>query len=403
MNEDKRTVNKLVIARSINNFGSSFSDFVLPLLIFEVTKSPSLMAAQWGVNALSKFLAGKFAGRIGFFDSNKNALVVLDLIQGLATLFPLLFWNTAPTVGIFISGIIISFLVTIQTGYLECSILKMTDLSQNIAEIRSEINASLENGKYIGQFLGYLCALVSATFVGYKAAISIDAITFFMSGLITLTIVDQSKHELSNNVKESFSLLFANQALSLLTTSQCFLSFSIFIFNSSFTYLLRDKFIASDGAITFFLSSQAMAYIIGSAFAKRFKMISARWNLALRSAYFLVFMGFYLANNFYQFLFYNCLLSILISFSQPKIIAIFQSFASIETSRSFGASRVSLMAISGLLGSVFCATFAKLGYNYQYVFLVGAVSCGASALLFKQFIRISEIKVKVVNSPVSIS
>ena len=186
MSEIKTTTSKLVIARSISCFGSSFSDFVLPLLMYATTKNPSLLAAQWAINASSKVIAGKIAGRFHILQTNKQAIILLDILQGIAALLPLLFWQSFPTTGTFISGLLISFLFTIQIGYIESSIFKMTEFLQDETATRAVINASLENGKYIGQFLGYLCALACSTLVGYKFAIIVDASTFYLQGVRVL-------------------------------------------------------------------------------------------------------------------------------------------------------------------------------------------------------------------------
>jgi hypothetical protein len=400
VSELNRTTTKLVLARSISSFGSSFSDFVLPLFIFEVTKSPSLLATQWAINALSKVMSGKIAGRFHILKNNKQAIILLDFLQGVSALLPLLFWQTHPTIGTFLSGVLISFFMTIQVGYIESSIFKMTESFPDCTAIRSSINASLENGKYIGQFLGYLFAWLCSMLVGYKLAILVDSLTFMISGVITLAIVDNSTHKLSEKVKESFSLLFDNRKITLLTISQCFLSFAIFIYNSSFTYMLKGPFQVTDGTMAVFLVSQAITYILGSHRAKKIKVLSNKWHFNLRAFYFVIFTGFFLAKTFTEFMILNCLLSILISFTQPKIVAIFQSFTTSQNSRSFGASRVSLMAISGLVGSVFCAVFAKTGFDYQLVFLVAACACAASVLFFKKFIRSSEVVTSLIKNQV---
>jgi hypothetical protein len=387
-----KTTQKLVIARSISAFGSSFSDFILPLFIYETTKSPGLLASQWAINALSKFTAGKISGRFHILQSNKQAIILLDVLQGLSALLPFIFWNSFPTIGTFLAGVLISFFLTIQIGYLDSSIVKMTDHNEEKTKIRSGINASLENGKNIGQFSGYLCAWALSTIVGYKLAIFIDSLTFFISAFITLTIIDHTRHDLNSKVKESFSLLFQNKSVSLLTISQGFLSFTIFIYNSSFIFTLKNHFNAPDSAIAVFLTSQALMYIFGSYLAKRYRELSMNWHLYYRTAYFFIFIGFFISRNYNHFLVLNCLLSLLVSFTQPKIMALFQSFSNSENSRSMGSSRASLMAIAGLFGSVLCGLISKLNIDYQFVFLAASFTSFISIVLFKFFIGVFKIR-----------
>ncbi len=387
MNNFEATRKKLLLARSASYFGSSFSDFILPLFVYSTTKSPTILATQWALSAISKVVAGKISGRFHILRTNKQAILLLDLLQAFAALIPLIFWNHSPIIATIISSTLISFFVTLQVGYIDSTIVNLTNYEAKKLELRSKFNASLENGKNIGQFLGYITAWIASTIIGYKLAIIIDSLTFVVSSLITLTIIDSSKHNLKDKVHESFSLLFSNKSISYLTTSQSLMSFSIFVFNSSFLFFLKDKLNASDFEIALLLILQSLSYIFGSTLADKFPNINLLDQIKLRSLYFIIFVGFYFTKTSYMFILLNCILSALISFTQPKILSLFQSYSNERTSRSLGSSRASLMAIAGLMGSVFCALYSKSNMLFNYLFLVGAFVSAISIILFYFFIK----------------
>lgn len=394
MNRFNITRKKLLLARTASYFGSSFSDFILPLFVYTTTKSPTILAVQWALSAISKVIAGKLSGRFHILRTNKQAIILLDLLQALAVLIPLFFWNISPVIATILSSTMISFLVTLQVGYIDSTIVNLTNLEVKKLELRSKFNASLENGKNIGQFLGYITAWFASSLIGYKFAIIIDSFTFIISAIITLTIIDNSKHNLKDKVKESFSLLFSTKSISLLTVSQSLMSFSIFIFNSSFLFFLKDKLNASDFEVAVLLILQSLSYILGSSLADKFPNINLIDQFKLRSVYLLIFIGFYFTHSSYIFIFLNCILSILISFTQPKILSLFQGFSNERTSRSLGSSRASLMAIAGLMGSVFCAIYTKYNFYFNNLFLIGAFISGLSIILFYFFINNHELKPK---------
>lgn len=387
------TVFKLVTARTISFFGSSFSDFLLPLFIYEVTKSPILLALQWTLSALTKFIGGKISGRFHIMKTNKHAISLLDFLQSIFVLIPIVFWNFNPTLGIIISSTCLSFLVTIQSGYIDSTILNLSETSNDKYVIKSKINAYLDTGKNLGLFLGYLTAFAVSTLAGYKVAIALDSISFVLSGLITLTIADNSKHSLASITKESFSLLFKNNSISSLTISQSILSFTIYILNASSIFAMKGLFNAPDSAITAFLVLQSIMYIFGSFISAKFSKFSLKTQYLFRFNYFFIFLGFYFSKNYYQFIILNGLISFLISLTQPKIIALFQSFSDGNNSRSMGSARVSLMAICGLFGSITCSLVGSFKYiNYNFVFLIGAISALISGLIFFRFCNFEDNK-----------
>ena len=381
MTKIKTTINKLMFARSISFFGSSFSDFVLPLFIYEMTKSPILIGLQWTVIALSKIIAGKISGRFHIGKTNKHALLILDLCQAISTLIPLVFWNYNPALGTFISGFLIAFCITLQAGYIESTVVHLSDSTEDANNTRTWINANLDKGKNIGLFLGYLVAWLTATYAGYKVAIAIDSLSFLVSALVTYTVHDDSIHELKNKVKASYSYLFQTKTISYLTISQALLSFSIFIFNAGFIYTMKHEFNSPNGAIAALLIFQSLLYIVGSSLASKFNLKNLDHHVYFRFLYVLIFLGFSISTNYYHFILFNALLSLLISFTQPRIISIFQSFSNPTNSRSMGSARASLMAVSGSIGSVLCGYLLSI-YSFKVPFLFATLSAFICSVLF---------------------
>lgn len=374
-------IKRLTLSRVINFFGSAFSDFVLPLFIFETTQSPLLMAIQWTLSSLAKLVAGKVSGTFHLASSNKKALIILDVIQGLAVLIPLLFWNSFPIIGTMLSGIILSFSGTLQAGYLESFLFNLTEDCSDKTERRTQFNSRLDRSKNFGLFLGYLVAWAASTYIGYQFAILMDALTFIVSALLISKLTDNHVLQLKLRVKESFSLLFRHQKISLLTTSQAFLSFSIFIFNSSFIYVMKKNFNADNRMIAILLILQTLIYIIGGSLVPFFKKMSLSRHVGLRYLYFIIFLGFVFSLNEYHFIFWNICLSLLISFTQPTIMAQFQSFSNSQNARNLGAARASLMAVTGSVGSAVSGVILD-NFSYQYAFSLGVIFSFVCGILF---------------------
>ncbi len=397
VHNQKSITKKLMAARTISYFGSAFSDLVLPLFIYEITKSPVLMGLQWTLNALFRLGAGRIAGRINFWKLDKVGIVWLDLLQALAAITPLFFWSTSPTTGTYISSVALSVFVTIQAGYNDSLIRNTANLSPNPDQMRTWINAKLENGKNIGLFFGYLIAWAVATYAGFKFAIILDSLTFVLSALVTLSIKEMNPIQQSTPPKASYSLLFKNKTASLLTLSQASLSFSIYVFNAAFIYTMKHSFGAPNSAVAALLIMQAFCYIIGSHFASKFTHLSMRDHSWFRVVFVVIFVGFVFSNSSLSFIFWNAILSLLISFTQPGIVSFFQSFATNETSRALGSARISIMTVSGSVGAAMTG-FLLSSYSHQIAFGLGTIMTIVGSGLFfvasrssnKDFLRVGK-------------
>lgn len=390
MSNYKNVAKRLMYARTISFFGSAFSDLVLPLFIYETTKSPVLLGLQWTVNALFRLVTGKLAGSVTLWKTDKSGLIWLDFLQGLAALVPLLFWSSAPALGTYISGVALAIFVTLQAGFIDSLVRHITSMAENHTEARTWFNANLDKGKNIGLFLGYLVAWLAATYAGFKVAIIIDSLTFFISAAITVSIKDSHNYQQVKAVKASYSLLFQNKIISLLTASQAFLSFSIYIFNSAFIYTMKHSFDAPNSAIATLLIMQSVCYIIGSTAASRVTKISLKTQALLRFSFVVIFIGFAFSSNYTQFITWNAVLSILVSFTQPGILSLFQSFASPETSRSLGSARASVMAVTGSVGAAITGVLLS-SMSFSFVFGIATITSLIGSSLFLVMFKIKKI------------
>jgi hypothetical protein len=387
----KQIARKLHTARSISFFGSAFSDLVLPLFIYEITKSPMLLGMQWAIQALFRLFAGRLAGHISLWKSDRAGLISLDVLQGAAAIIPLLLWKTAPAFGTYVTGITLSVLATIQAGYIDSIVGNTAKNTSEPDSIRTWLNAKLENGRNWGLFIGYTAAWLTTTYAGFQMAIILDSLTFILSAAITATLPASSNHTVNPPPKASYSLLFQHNKLIFLTISQAMLSFAVYIFNATFIFTMKHTFSAPNGAIAALLIFQAACYMLGSHFAAKYSFLKTSTHAALRFAFVGIYLGFACTSHYIGFIAWNAALSCLISFTQPGILSLFQSFADSTSRRALGSARTSIMAVAGSIGAATSGIMLQ-SYSHSSVFIIAAISASFGACFFLIFHRLPAIE-----------
>lgn len=189
---------KLMGANAINRFGDSIDAIAFSWLAYQITGSPVWLAMIYAVNAIPNILFQPFVGAIVEKINKKTAMIICDVAR----------------------GILVSIIAILTfTGHINVYLLMtFTFLMSCFESIRMPAGSSivpsvLDKDKYthglslystvsqISQFIGMSCAGAIIGFFGVKAAIMIDAVTFFLSALILLNI--KPKREYARAVQQS--------------------------------------------------------------------------------------------------------------------------------------------------------------------------------------------------------
>ena len=82
-------------ARIINFLGSAFSDFAVPLFLYDRGSRPFHIAMQWTILALARFSSGYIAPKITLWKTDKSGVICLDVLQGIAVLLPVMLYGSS--------------------------------------------------------------------------------------------------------------------------------------------------------------------------------------------------------------------------------------------------------------------------------------------------------------------
>jgi predicted MFS family arabinose efflux permease len=372
------------VARIISFSGSSFSEFAIPLFLFDRGASPLHIAMQWVILALARFFSGYFSPHLTFIRYDKTGIVLLDIVQGIAILTPVVFHTSAPIVSCYVATVFISIFSTLQQGFITSLITHGTESETNPHVLKQQMNASIESGRNFGMLFGYAAAFFVSSRLGFQAAFFIDSISFIASALILINT--PAKYPMVQpQDKRSYSLLFTPR-LKLVTFSQMFLSGAAFLFNGCYIFHLKNDFKASDKIIMMFFITQYLAYAVGGFAASRLQSLSKSLHPWIRLTMAAIFLGFAFTSTSYFFIAWNVILSFLIGISQPAVMVIFQESVAPSQQRSMGSARTAVVSIVGAVGAALSG-FLLEKTEAQFIFILASVVSLISALIFAFYVR----------------
>ncbi len=206
--KDNRNFNLLFLGKIISQFGDQVFAFGLAWYVLTITQSSIKMSIVLILTALPTVLLGPFGGLLADIKSRKSILVIMDLVRMLML--------------IILSGLAFLGMLNLATIYSVSIILGIcaaifnpaaTAIIPNIVE-PSDINKAIS----ANQFVSSLCSIVGMVlgsiiygFLGIKAILIIDAISFFLSAIFENSLVipkiNIQKEFSSNPSKKSFSMI----------------------------------------------------------------------------------------------------------------------------------------------------------------------------------------------------
>jgi NRE family putative nickel resistance protein-like MFS transporter len=171
---------RLWVGQTISQLGDFVSDIALPLLVYEITKSPLGLGLGFGIEMVPLIIVGPFAGVLADRVNRRTLLLVADVARIFCAL------------GMFLSSSIWQlYLLALIAAIMQA--LFLATYSATIPQVTQD-----QFGKSISlSYMGYnsmqvVGPMVAAGIIGLahgpRAAFLFDAVTFTLASLMTLTI-----------------------------------------------------------------------------------------------------------------------------------------------------------------------------------------------------------------------
>lgn len=240
-NNSNYNFNCFLYSNIISKFGDSVDLIAFMWLTFRVTDSLLLTGIVTAFNGLPAILFGLFSGIIADRFNKKNLMLIGDLARGLIVTCVCLLYitNYLNVIILIIATLLISSFEILSTPARR-SVLPIIVVRQDLLKC----NSKLSSCKLMAQLLGLSLAGVIIGKYGIIIAVSIDAITFFLSFILILGMKfdDESRKKniklgtLKKEISEAFSVLI-NEKIVLKTT---ILATIVNLFIGSFNLLLMN-------------------------------------------------------------------------------------------------------------------------------------------------------------------
>lgn len=384
--EYRRLLRNFGTARIINFFGSAFSEFSVPLFLYNKGSHPIHIAMQWAVLASARFLSGYLSPRITIWKKDTSGIIWIDILQGIAVLLPVILYDRSPLLGSYLCTLILASLSTIQQGYIGSLIVNASKQEKDSIAAQQRLNSILESGRHAGMLSGFILAFLLSSYFGFKVAFLIDSATFFASAWLLKTTPTEhfeKPHSPESVAPLTYSLLFMPH-IRWLTISQLLLSFAGFFYNGSYIVHLKRDLASPDSAITSLFILQYLAYAGASFLSAQYKEFPIRLHLMIRSCFVPIYLLFAWSPTFHGFIFANTVYSFLLGWSQPNIITLFQKSAPAKQQRGLATARTALVSIIGAVGAMLAGIMLN-SHGAKVIFLLATAVCILSWVAFVHY------------------
>lgn len=176
---------KMIVANMINRFGDSVDAIAFTWLVYAITRNAAWSAIIFGLNHIPTIFIQPFAGAIVENMKKKPLMIITDLIRGgiVVSLAVLYGMDKVTPMVLVIFTLLIS---TVEAFRVPAG---MAFVPQILSEEYYEVGTGLGNTfSMILELVGTGSAGVIIGVFGVKAAILVDAVTFFLSAVIILCI-----------------------------------------------------------------------------------------------------------------------------------------------------------------------------------------------------------------------
>ena len=277
---------KFWLGQSISTFGSSFSNFAIPLLIFKLTGSSLALAFSVTAMVLPYLLFGLVIGAWVDRINRKRLMILTDLIRALviASLFLVSQVGVLSIWWIFLVAFLNSALGIGFDAANFAAIPKMVGQESLLAA-----NGRIQAGYSIAKVLGPLLAGLLIIIVALPALLLIDALSFLISAGSILLIkssfqapADQERDTLTlrESVMEGLLYVLKHPFLSWITLLLLLANFILPTTNTQLVLFAKVQFAVNDTQLGLLYAAGSLGTVLCSLLAGH---VGKRWSLGARS------------------------------------------------------------------------------------------------------------------------
>ncbi len=268
---------KFWTGQTISSFGSSFTGFALPLLIFKLTNSPVNLALTVATSVIPYLFFGLTIGVFVDRVNRKRLMISTDIGRALviASLPLLTSFGLLSVWWIYITALVNSTLSMAFDAANFAAIPSLVD-QKKLVTANGHIQASYSAASVAGPFLAGLLLVV----IPISTLFIFDALSFLMSaGSLALVVVSfntkttvKKEHtSIRQDVLEGLHLITQNSVLRWLTLMLLFINFFGPTINVQLVLFAKDWLHAKDTQIGMLFSSGSVGVIITSLLATRLR------------------------------------------------------------------------------------------------------------------------------------
>jgi MFS family permease len=238
---------------TISAFGSSFTQFAIPLLVFKLTGSPLYLAATFALYAVPHLLFGLIIGAWTDRTDRRRLMMTVDLLSALAigsvpiaaALGVLTVWWVM--VVIFVSGALSIFFEAAQFGAVP-SLVEAADLVTANGRIQASFAAATVAGPLVAGAL--------LLFLQVDRLLIVDAATFLVSALALAFIrrtfnppVARPRTSLRADIVEGLRYVLRHPVLRNISAMMALVNFVGVSAFAQLVYLAKERYAATDSQI----------------------------------------------------------------------------------------------------------------------------------------------------------
>lgn len=292
----------IVVGQIISLFGSSIQRFALSLYVLDKTGSASIFANILALSIIPTILIAPISGSIADNYNKKNTMIILDIISGAILFISIFFMNNGYDSLSMIATLMIalSIISSIYHPTVQSSIPIIVKTENLMAA-----NAVVGQVSSISNFIGPIIAGVVYGFLGIKAVMILNAISFSISAILELFLkipfsIEKKKSlslkVLKNDMRDSINYLKNDnpKILYMICTSASFNLFLVPVFSICTPYILKVVMNVSPQLYGLSEGIIAMGMIIGafivSLYPYKFK-INKVYKILFTITFSLIFMS----------------------------------------------------------------------------------------------------------------
>lgn len=279
---------KVTSSSVISKFGDILFDYVNSVWLAKMNGGSLWLAIYQSSEVIIGLIFNFLGGVISDLKNRKNILVICDILSGVLCLL----------LSIFVPNKLFLYGIIVVNGLLACLDSFRSPAYKAIfreiveKEKIGQVNSILETCNEIIKICGPTISLVVAKFVGSKLALTVDGITFIISGIIIyqLNIIYKTPHKKKSGttisqINEGLKYIFAHKEILSVIVFASLVNFVIAGYNLALPF--ANSSFNTNNAYAIFLTAESIGGLVGAAMSTFLK----DRLFTLRGLFFLMFLS----------------------------------------------------------------------------------------------------------------